>query len=79
MGGGDVKLMGMIGAFLGLELILPVIVLASLLGSIYGIYLMKAKGGKAQTSVAFGSFLAPSAAICMIFGSHLLSWYFARF
>ena len=79
MGGGDVKLMGMIGAFLGIELILPVIVLASFLGSIYGIYLLKSKGGEAQTSVAFGSFLAPAAAVCMIFGSRLLSWYFTKF
>ena len=79
MGGGDIKLMGMIGAFLGIELILPVIVLASFLGSIYGVYLLKSKGGDAQTAVAFGSFLAPAAAICMIFGSRLLSWYFTKF
>ncbi|MCK4549612.1 MAG: prepilin peptidase [Candidatus Krumholzibacteria bacterium] len=78
MGGGDVKLMAMIGAFLGIGLILPVIVIASLLGSIYGISLMR-KGGDGQTSVAFGSFLAPAAAFCMVFGPALLAWYFGRF
>ena len=78
MGGGDVKLMAMIGAFLGIGLVLPVIVIASLLGSIYGISLMR-KGGNGQTAVAFGSFLAPAAAFCMVFGSVLLAWYFGRF
>ncbi|MBN2071428.1 MAG: prepilin peptidase [Candidatus Krumholzibacteriota bacterium] len=79
MGGGDIKLMGMIGAFLGVQLVLPVIVLASFFGSIYGIYLLRAKGGEAGTAVAFGSFLAPSAGICIFFGNQLLGWYFTRF
>lgn len=78
MGGGDVKLMAMIGAFLGIGLILPVIVIASLLGSMYGISLMR-KGGDGQTAVAFGSFLAPAAAFCMVFGPTLLAWYFGSF
>lgn len=78
MGGGDVKLMGMIGAFLGLKLVLPVIVIASFFGSIYGVYLMR-RGGDGRTSVAFGSFLAPAAAVCLLFGPFLLSWYFSRF
>ena len=78
MGGGDVKLMAMIGAFLGIGLVLPVIVIASFLGSIYGLTLMR-KGGDGQTAVAFGSFLAPAAAFCMVFGPALLAWYFGRF
>ena len=54
MGGGDVKLMAMIGAFLGISLVLPVIVIASFFGSVYGISLMR-KGGDGRTAVAFGS------------------------
>lgn len=78
MGGGDVKLMAMIGAFLGVKLVLPVIVMASFFGSLYGLTLLKGgKGGR--TAVAFGSFLAPSAALCLFFGPHLLAWYFGRF
>ena len=78
MGGGDVKLMAMIGAFLGLKLVLPVVVIASFVGSIYGITLLKAgKGGK--TTVAFGSFLAPAAAFCLFFGARLLAWYVGQF
>ncbi len=78
MGGGDVKLMAMIGAFLGLRFVLPVILIASFVGSIYGIVLMR-KGGNARTAVAFGSFLAPAAAVCMFFGTNLLSWYLQGF
>ncbi|HSG29653.1 MAG TPA: prepilin peptidase [Candidatus Krumholzibacterium sp.] len=78
MGGGDIKLMAMIGAFLGLKLILPVIVIASFFGSIYGVYLIR-RGGDGKSSVAFGSFLAPAAAVCLLFGPFLLSWYFSMF
>lgn len=78
MGGGDVKLMAMIGAFLGIKLVLPVIVLASFGGSIYGLFLMRGGGGS-RTSVAFGSFLAPAAALCLFYGPAILSWYFGRF
>ncbi len=79
MGGGDVKLMGMIGAFLGIGLVLPVIVIASFFGSIYGVFLLKSRGGESKTAVAFGSFLAPAAAVCMLFGTQLLTWYFTKF
>lgn len=78
MGGGDVKLMAMVGAFLGVQLILPVILIASFFGSLYGMALMR-NGGNARTSVAFGSFLAPAAAFCTFFGTYLLSWYLQRF
>lgn len=78
MGGGDIKLMAMIGAFLGLRLVLPVIVTASLFGSVYGLALMRS-GNSGKTKVAFGSFLASSAAICLFFGSAFLSWYLGRF
>jgi leader peptidase (prepilin peptidase)/N-methyltransferase len=78
MGGGDVKLMAMIGAFLGMQLVLPVIVIASFFGSVYGISLMR-RGGDGRSAVAFGSFLAPAAALCMVFGPAVLSWYLGRF
>lgn len=78
MGGGDVKLMAMIGAFLGFKLVLPVIVIASFAGSIYGLCFMRGeRSGKA--SVAFGSFLAPAAALCLFWGTAILAWYFGRF
>jgi len=74
MGGGDVKLMAMIGAFLGWKMIFPVLFLASLFGSIYGLYLM-ARGGGGKTAVAFGSFLAPAATMVLFFGRRLWGFY----
>jgi leader peptidase (prepilin peptidase)/N-methyltransferase len=75
MGGGDVKLMAMIGAFLGWKMVFPVLMIAALFGSIYGIYLMRRGGGDAQTAVAFGSFLAPAACLMMFVGGRLIDLY----
>ncbi|MDH3216867.1 MAG: prepilin peptidase [Candidatus Krumholzibacteria bacterium] len=74
MGGGDIKLMAMIGAFLGWKMIFPVLFFASLFGSAYGLILM-AKGGHGKTAVAFGSFLAPSATLVYLLGSRLWNLY----
>jgi leader peptidase (prepilin peptidase)/N-methyltransferase len=78
IGGGDVKLMAMIGAFLGWQMVFPVLFIASFLGSIYGIVLMRRKSADARTAVAFGSFLAPSATIVYFAGARLLELYLGR-
>jgi leader peptidase (prepilin peptidase)/N-methyltransferase len=78
MGGGDVKLMAMIGAFVGLKLIVPVILIASFAGTVYGLSLLRSGKG-AKTAVAFGSFLAPAAAVSLVCGERLLAWYFGGF
>ena len=78
MGGGDIKLMAMIGAFVGIRLVFPVLLIASFAGSVYGIFLMR-KGLGAKATVAFGSFLAPSAAICLIYGEAFLNYYLSHF
>jgi leader peptidase (prepilin peptidase)/N-methyltransferase len=78
MGGGDVKLMAMIGAFVGIRLIVPVVLLASFAGTVYGLALV-GRGRGAKTAVAFGSFLAPAAAVCFLFGDRLLAWYLKGF
>ncbi len=74
MGGGDIKLMAMIGAFLGWRMVFPVLILASFSGAVYGIYLMR-RGATARTAVAFGSFLAPAAAVVYLFGAGLWNAY----
>jgi len=78
LGGGDVKLMAMIGAFLGVKFVLPVIVIASFAGSVYGLFFMRGERRR-KASVAFGSFLAPAAALCLFWGTAILAWYFGRF
>lgn len=69
MGGGDIKLLAMIGAFLGWQSLLFVVFASSLLGSIVGIAAMfqQSKGG--QTRIPFGPFLS-LAALCWIFFEH---------
>jgi leader peptidase (prepilin peptidase)/N-methyltransferase len=74
LGGGDVKMMAMIGAFLGWQMVFLVLFLASLLGSLYGLHLIRSgKGG--QAAVAFGSFLAPAAAVVFFFGQQFIQFY----
>lgn len=74
MGGGDVKLMALIGAFLGWKMVFPVLFVAALFGSLYGAWLMRS-GGHGKTAVAFGSFLAPAACLMMFVGERLLDLY----
>jgi leader peptidase (prepilin peptidase) / N-methyltransferase len=76
MGFGDVKLAGMIGAFLGPFHVLFTIFLAALLGSLYGAVLLS-RGGTRKSMLAFGTFLAASAALSLFVGDHLAGWYLA--
>jgi leader peptidase (prepilin peptidase)/N-methyltransferase len=74
MGGGDVKLMAMVGAFLGPQAALLTIFLGSFLGAfVGGILLSRGRGG--QAAVAFGSFLAPSAVVVLFWGQALWQGY----
>jgi leader peptidase (prepilin peptidase) / N-methyltransferase len=75
MGGGDVKLMAMIGAFLGWQMVFAVLFIAAAAGSLYGIWLMRRSGGDGKTAVAFGSFLAPAACLMLFAGERLLALY----
>jgi leader peptidase (prepilin peptidase)/N-methyltransferase len=75
MGMGDVKLMAMIGAFLGWQMVFAVLFVAAFAGSVYGVYLMRTAKGSSQTAVAFGSFLAPAAILMWFAGERLMALY----
>jgi leader peptidase (prepilin peptidase)/N-methyltransferase len=75
MGGGDVKLMAMIGAFLGWQMVFAVLFLAAFAGSVYGLILLKRSGADGKTAVAFGSFLAPAAILMWFAGERLMALY----
>jgi leader peptidase (prepilin peptidase)/N-methyltransferase len=75
MGGGDVKLMAMIGAFLGWQMVFAVLFLAAFAGSIYGVILLKRSNADGKTAVAFGSFLAPAAILMWFAGERLMTLY----
>ena len=78
MGGGDIKLLAMIGAFLGWQSLLYVIFASSLTGSLVGILAMvrQRKGG--QTRIPFGPFLALGALSYLFLQEKIMtlwSWY----
>lgn len=77
MGGGDIKLMAMVGAFLGWAPALLTIFAGSLVGGVVGVALMARSRAGLKTSVPFGVFLAPAAVAVMIWGNRLLAWYAA--
>jgi leader peptidase (prepilin peptidase)/N-methyltransferase len=79
MGGGDVKLLAMIGAFLGWKAVLPVIFLGSLAGSLVGVPLMLIKRSGGKLAIPFGPFLALGAVICLLWGRQLFDWYVGFF
>jgi leader peptidase (prepilin peptidase) / N-methyltransferase len=79
MGLGDVKLAGMLGAFLGLKGIALTVLLASFLGSILGIGLILGRKGSLSSALPFGTFLAPSAAAAFLWGPRIWAWYMGLF
>jgi leader peptidase (prepilin peptidase)/N-methyltransferase len=75
MGGGDIKLLAMIGAFLGWKPALMTIMVGSFLGSLVGITLITAQVIKREDYIPFGPFLVCGALVALFFGPSLLDWY----
>ncbi len=75
MGGGDIKLLAMIGSFLGWQAILFTIFAASFLGSAAGLSLMIAKKKDKKYPVPFGPFLSLGAIIYIFCGHRVIAWY----
>lgn len=73
MGGGDIKLLAMIGAFLGWHSLLYVILASSMSGSIVGICAMLKQGKGARTRIPFGPFLAMAAMSWVVLEKQILS------
>jgi len=76
MGGGDVKLLGMIGVFTGWQGVLFTIFTGSLAGSLVGIPWALLQRKNMQTAIPFGPFLALGAFIYVLFGEPIIAWYF---
>ena len=78
MGFGDVKLLAMLGAFLGWPAIFPIIFIGSLMGSLVGVPLMLLKKADGKLAVPFGPFLSVAALIYVFFVDSLdplMRWY----
>lgn len=78
MGGGDIKMMAMVGALTGWKSVLLTTFVGSLAGSIFGIFLMISKGKGRKTKVPFGPFLALGSLTTLFFGQEIFNWYFYR-
>lgn len=79
MGLGDVKLLAMIGAFLGWQSLPVTVMVSSLAGSLVGIGYALVKGESVRKfPVPFGPFLALGALVHMFFGVELINWYLGK-
>lgn len=80
MGLGDVKMMFMVGAYLGWRLTILTIFIGVLSGSIIGVGIMLAQGKKdAQMLLPFGIFLGVGAIASLLFGAGVVDWYAGQF
>lgn len=80
MGLGDVKMMLMVGAYLGWPRTVLTIFLAVFAGSIVGVWLMLRRGGRdMQMLLPFGIFLGLAAIISLLIGEKIIAWYLGQF
>jgi len=76
MGGGDIKLLAMIGAFLGWQSIFVTLFVGSVIGSIIGVGLMLYERADTKLAIPFGPFLAGGALVYLFWGDRILAFYF---
>ena len=76
MGGGDIKFLAMVGAFLGWQQALVTLMIASVFGAVIGIGLLMLKVMRKGQYIPFGPYLAFGAVIAMLWGPEIWHWYF---
>lgn len=79
MGGGDVKLLAMMGAWMGWQSLPMIILISSLTGSIIGAAALLLAGKGLKARIPFGPFLVIGALTALFFGSRIESFYFKLF
>jgi leader peptidase (prepilin peptidase)/N-methyltransferase len=75
MGGGDIKLLAMIGAWLGYQSLPFVIMVSSFSGAVIGIILLRCQKKGNNTRIAFGPFLSCAALIYTFFAKEILYFF----
>ncbi|MFZ0724231.1 MAG: A24 family peptidase [Desulfobacterales bacterium] len=76
MGGGDIKLLAMIGALIGWKGVLFTIFVSSAVGTVTGLAIMAATRQNMKLAVPFGPFLSIGALVYVFAGPQLIGWYF---
>lgn len=79
MGGGDIKLFFLIGLVLGTVHTFLTLFLASLIGMVVGIIVLKVRGQGRKTPIPFGPSIALGAVIAYFYGADLIDWYWQLF
>jgi leader peptidase (prepilin peptidase)/N-methyltransferase len=79
LGMGDVTMMLMVGAYLGLMRTLLVLVLASFVGALVGVFFILRRGKDFQFALPFGTFIAPAAFVAMIWGEAIVRSYLSLY
>ena len=79
MGGGDMKLGAMLGAFLGWRLLLVGVMISVLAGGVVAIALLALRRRGRKDAVPFGPFLALGGALALLWGERILQWYLTAF
>jgi len=79
MGGGDLKMLAMVGAFLGWQMVFVTALFASFSGTIIGAAFIIAKGKSSRYQLPFGCFLAVGAILAAAVGEPLLQWWLGLF
>ena len=75
MGGGDVKMLAMIGAFLGWKLAIVTLVFSSVAGALIGVLVLAIRKGGLKYALPYGTFLALGALVASLFGDQIVAWY----
>ena len=76
MGGGDIKLLAMIGAVIGWKGVLFTIFVASAVGTLTGMLIILKTRKTMKLAVPFGPFLAIGGITYLLIGPQLINWYF---
>jgi len=79
MGYGDFKLFAALGAWLGWQMLLPIILVAAAVGAVVGVAMLRLRGQSRATPIAFGPFLAAAGWLMLMFGQQLVAGYLGLF
>jgi leader peptidase (prepilin peptidase)/N-methyltransferase len=75
MGGGDVKMLAMVGAFLGWKQVILTLIVSSITGSLLGLLLILWRRGSMKQALPFGTFIALGALLSSLVGERIVQWY----
>lgn len=77
MGGGDFKLLSAFGAWFGWKMLLPILLFASIVGSLFGLYVMYRQRKGMETEIPFGPYLAVAGWLFLLVGHDVVARYMA--